>query len=317
MIQDIFPEGFMRTYLIRAALALGVVLAVSGSAAAQSIVRGTVVDAEGNPIEGATVTIEAAEANRRAEITTNDNGEFTQIGLASGPYNVTVTKDDLRDVRQVNITQGAPTELDFQLTPTSGMTEEQIESQRARLVLVEGALEAMRSGQDGEAIRLFNEMIVEVPTCSDCYYNLGVAHSNLAQYAEAEASFQRAIEMEPTSAAYTGLANVYNAQQKFDLAAEAGASASELGGSGNNAEALYNQGVILWNAGNFAEAKEQFQAAVESDPSMAMAHYQLGMANLNLGQIPEARQAFEGYLEADPDGPKAGEVKVFVEQLPQ
>ena len=307
----------MRTYLIRVALALGVVLAVSGSAAAQSIVRGTVVDAEGNPVEGATVTIEATEASRRAEITTNERGEFMQIGLASGAYNVTVTKDDLRDVRPVNISQGAPTELEFQLTPTSGMTEEQIESQRARLVLVEGALEAMRSGQDAEAIRLFDEMLVEVPTCSDCYYNLGVAHSNLDQYAEAEASFQRAIEIEPTGAAYTGLANVYNAQQKFDLAAEAGAKAAELGGGGNNAEALYNQGVILWNAGNFADAKEQFQAAVEADPSMAMAHYQLGMANLNLGQIPEARQAFEGYLEADPDGPKAGEVKVFVEQLPQ
>jgi tetratricopeptide (TPR) repeat protein len=307
----------MRTYLIRAALALGVVLAVSGPAAAQSIVRGTVIDAEGNPIEGATVVIEATEANRRAEITTNGDGEFMQIGLASGAYNVTVTKDDLRDVQPVNISQGAPTELDFQLTPTSGLTEEQIESQRARLVLVEGALEAMRAGQDAEAINMFNELLVTIPTCSDCHYNLGVAHSNLEQYDEAEASFQTAIGMAPTSAAYTGLANVYNAQQRFDLAAEAGAKASELGGSGNNAEALFNQGVILWNAGNFAEAKEQFQAAVEADPSMAMAHYQLGMANLNLGQIPEARQAFEGYLEADPDGPKAGEVKVFVEQLPQ
>jgi tetratricopeptide (TPR) repeat protein len=317
MIQDIFQEGFMRTYLIRAALALGIVLAVSGPAAAQSVVRGTVIDAEGNPIEGATVTIEATESNRRTETTTNDNGEFMQIGLSSGAYNVTVTKDDLRAIQPANITQGAPTELDFQLTPTSGMTEEQIESQRARLVLVEGALEAMRAGQDAEAIKLFNELVVETPTCGDCYYNLGLAHSNLEQYDEAEASFQKAIEMAPTSAAYTGLTNVYNAQQRFDLAAEAGAKAAELGGGGNNAEALYNQGVILWNAGDFAEAKDQFQAAVDADPSMAMAHYQLGMANLNLGQIPEARQAFEEYLEADPDGPKAGEVKVFVEQLPQ
>lgn len=307
----------MRTYLIRAALALGVVLAVSGSAAAQSIVRGTVVDGEGNPIEGATVTIEATEANRRAEITTNERGEFMQIGLASGPYNVTATMDDLRDVQQVNISQGAPTEVDFQLTPTSGMTEEQIQAQQKMQALAQGALEAMRAGQDAEAIRLFNEILVDTPSCSDCHYNLGVAHSNIEQYAEAETAFMTAIEMAPTGAAYTGLANVYNAQQKFDLAAEAGAKAAELGGGGNNAEALYNQGVILWNAGNFADAKEQFQAAVEADPSMAMAHYQLGMANLNLGQIPEARQAFEGYLEADPDGPKASEVKVFVEQLPQ
>ena len=82
-------------------------------------------------------------------------------------------------------------------------------------------------------------------------------------------------------------------------------------------EAVYNQGVILWNAGKFAEAKEQFEAAVKADPNMAMAHYQLGMANLNLGQIPAARQAFEGYLKVDPNGPKAGEVQTFLKQLPQ
>ncbi|MBF8300000.1 MAG: lipoprotein NlpI, partial [Acidobacteria bacterium] len=120
--------------------------------------------------------------------------------------------------------------------------------------------------------------------------------------------------------AYTGLANVYNAQKKFDLAQQASAKAAELtsaAGGGGSAEALYNQGVILWNAGKYAEAKDQFDAAVKADPNMAMAQYQLGMANLNLGQIPAARQAFEAYLKADPNGPKAAEVKVFVQQLPQ
>ena len=121
--------------------------------------------------------------------------------------------------------------------------------------------------------------------------------------------------------AYTGLANLYNSQKKFDLAAEASKKASELAGSagaaGGGAEATYNQGVILWNGGKYAEAKEQFEAAVKADPNMAMAHYQLGMANLNLGKIPEARAAFEGYLKADPNGPKAAEVKTFLTQLPK
>ena len=73
----------------------------------------------------------------------------------------------------------------------------------------------------------------------------------------------------------------------------------------------------MWNAGKFAEAKEQFELAAKADPTMAMAHYQLGMANLNLGQIPAARAAFQEYLKVDPNGPKAAEVKVFVQQLPQ
>ena len=101
-------------------------------------------------------------------------------------------------------------------------------------------------------------------------------------------------------------------QKKFDLAQQASAKAAKLSavaGGGGSAEASYNQGVILWNAGKFAEAKVQFEAAVKADPNMAMAHYQLGMANLNLGQIPEASAAFQEYLKVDPNGPKAAEVR--------
>ena len=32
---------------------------------------------------------------------------------------------------------------------------------------------------------------------------------------------------------------------------------------------------------------------------------------------PQAREAFEAYLKADANGPKAGEVKTFLQQLPK
>jgi tetratricopeptide (TPR) repeat protein len=311
----------MRTYLIRGILALLVVFAVSAPAAAQSVIRGKVVDAQGKPVEGAAVTIEATESNRKAQVKTNRNGEFMQIGLPSGRYNVTATKDNLKQTLNANVSQGMPVELSFQLSPTSGMTAEQAKAQAEMQAMAQQAIEAMRAGRDDEAIQRFNELVVKVPTCSDCYYNLGVAYSKKAQFAEAENSFKKAIELAPNSAdAHTGLANVYNAQKKFDLAQQASAKAAELagaGGGGGNAEALYNQGVILWNAGKYAEAKIQFESAIKADPNMAMAHYQLGMANLNLGQMPAARQAFEGYLKVDPNGAKAAEVQTFLKQLPQ
>ena len=310
----------MRTYLIRAVLALAVVLAVSGPAAAQSVVRGKVLDAQGKPVEGAVVTIEATEANRKAQTKTNRNGEFLQVGLASGRYNVTVTKDNLKAVQPANVSQGTPVELTIQLTPSSGLTPEQAKEQAAMQALAAGAVEAMRAGRDDDAIRQFNEIVAKIPTCSDCYYNLGVAYAKKQQFDLAETSFKKAIELAPNSGdAYTGLANVYNATKRFDLAQQASAKAAELSaasGGGGGAEASYNQGVILWNAGKFAEAKVQFEAAVKADPNMGMAHYQLGMANLNLGQIPEAKAAFQQYLKVDPNGPKAAEVQGFVKQLP-
>ncbi|OFW02375.1 MAG: hypothetical protein A3I61_12925 [Acidobacteria bacterium RIFCSPLOWO2_02_FULL_68_18] len=311
----------MRTHLIRGVLALAAVLVMADPSAAQSVIRGRVVDQGGKPVDGATVTIEATESNRRAQVKTNRNGEYMQIGLPSGRYNVTAAKDNLKAVQQTNISQGAPVELNFQLTPTSGLTPEQVKANQETQALAQQAIDAMRAGRDDEAIQRFNELVVKVPTCSDCYYNLGVAYSKRQQFADAEASFRKATELAPNSAdAYTGLANVYNAQKKFDLAQQASAKAAELagaGGGGGNAEALYNQGVILWNAGKFADAKVQFEAAVKADPKLAMAYYQLGMANVNLGQLPEARKAFEGYLAADPNGAKAAEVQTFLKQLPQ
>lgn len=311
----------MRSNLIRGVLALAVVLAFSVPALAQSVVRGKVVDAMGKPVEGAVVSIEAVEANRKAQTKTNRQGEFLQVGLASGRYNVTVTKDNLKQVLEANVTQGRPVELQFQLTPQSGMTPEQIKQQAELQTLAQGAIAAMKAGNDDDAIRQFTEITGKIPSCADCYYNLGVLYTKKMQYDQAEAAFKKVAELRPNAPdAFTGLANVYNAQKKFDLAAEASSKAAAMSGGaggGATAEATFNQGVILWNAGKFAEAKTQFEAAVKADPNMAMAHYQLGMANLNLGQIPQAREAFEGYLKVDPNGPKAAEVKGFLSQLPK
>ena len=96
----------MRTHLIRGVLAIAVIFAVSGPALAQSIVRGKVLDGQGKPIEGAVVTIAGTEGStRKAEVKTNKNGEFLQVGLPSGRYNVTATKDKLQAAAPANVTE--------------------------------------------------------------------------------------------------------------------------------------------------------------------------------------------------------------------
>jgi tetratricopeptide (TPR) repeat protein len=312
----------MRIQLFRGVLALAVVLAVSAPVAAQSIVRGKVTDAQGKAVEGAKVTIEGQGIARRAETTTNKNGEFLQVGLASGQYKVTVNKDGVgAQTLPANVTQGRPVELSFQLSPVSGMSNEEKQAIAAVQKSVTEAQEAMKAGNTDVAITKFNEVVAKVPTCSECYYNLGTLHTKKQQYDEAEAAFKKAIEIQPNSGdSYTGLANIYNAQKKFDLAADASAKAAQLSGGasgGGNAEALYNQGVILFNGQKFAEAKTQFEAAVKADPNFAPAYYQLGMASLNVGQIPDAVAALEKYLQLDPNGSKAAEVKTALPALQQ
>ena len=71
------------------------------------------------------------------------------------------------------------------------------------------------------------------------------------------------------------------------------AKAAAAGGAGGNADAIYNQGIILWNQGKIAEAKVKFEEAIKANPNHADAHFQLGMALLNEGKLPEAVAAFE------------------------
>jgi tetratricopeptide (TPR) repeat protein len=315
----------MRTYLFRGVVAVAVLCAVSvAPALAQSVVRGKVTDAQGKPVPDATVLFEAVDANRKTQTKTDKNGDFLQVGLSSGAYKVTASKDKVGVATQnTNVRQGPNNPLSFTLsTAPAGAGPADKEAAAAIQANAGAAIEAMKAGRHDEAIAKFQEVIAKVPTCHDCYYNIGVSQMAKQQYTEAEASFKKVLELKPDSAdAYTALANLYNSQKKFDLAAEASANAAKYSGAGGagggGAEASYNQGVILFNAGKFAEAKTQFEAATKADPSHSMAQYQLGMTSLNLGQIPDAVAALEAYLKVDPNGPKAAEVKAALPALQQ
>jgi tetratricopeptide (TPR) repeat protein len=313
----------MRTHLIRGVVALVVALGLAAPAAAQStgMVKGKVVDAKGQPIEGARVLIEYADGvNRKNETKSNKKGEFIQIGLFPGNYRITASKDGVgAQTFDVRVRIGQAAEVNFQLSPQAGMSEED----KKRSAALQGALTSgealLKEGKHDEAIAKFNEALAVLPNCHVCYYYIGTANAQKQQFPEAEAALKKASEIKPDFAeAYNALAGVYNQQKKYDEALAASAKAAELSGAGGgagNAAAIYNQGVSLWNAQKFPEAKAQFEKAVAIDPNMAEAWYQLGMANLNTGDMPGAITAFEGYLKAAPNGPKAAEAKTILSQL--
>ena len=310
----------MRSHLYRGVLAIVVALVFSAPAFAQGIVKGKVVDEKNQPVADAKVVI--AGPARNAETKTNNKGEYVQVGLQSGAYTVTVTKDKLIATSKVNVSQGTPAEANMTLQPaaTAGMSPEQKAVQEAAA----SAIDALRAGRDDEAIAMFNDVVGKLPTCSDCYYNLGLAYTHKQQWPEAEAALKKSIELKPTNPdPYNGLANVYNAQKKFDDALAMNQKATELSGStagaggGGNAESIYNQGVVLFNAGKYAEAKVQFEAATKADPTNANAFYQLGMTSLNLGQIPDAVAALETFMKLAPTDPKAAQVQGSLPALRQ
>jgi tetratricopeptide (TPR) repeat protein len=297
------------------------VLAFALPAAAQGLVQGVVTDAQGQPVDGATVVIEAEGTNRHFDMKTNKKGEFMQIGLSSGPYKVTATKDKLTASQSVRISQGRPASAKLVLG-AAGSPAEAAAVTALRKVLDE-AVAATNAGKFDEAIAGFTKAAETQPTCFACFYNIGFAYAQKKDYDNAEANYKKAIELKADYAdAYAGLASVYNAQRKFDQAAAASAKASELssalgapGGAAGGADALFNQGVVLWNGGKVADAKKAFESAIQANPNHAEAHYQLGMALVNEGNLPGATTEFETYLKLAPEGPNAATAKGLVAQL--
>ncbi len=301
------------------------VLVLAESAFAQGTIRGVVRDEQGQPVEGATVTIESQSQSRTLEAKTNSRGEFLQIGLPSGPYRVTATKETLKAAPEtVSVRAGQTMLVDFVLgvqaaaLSAANAAEAAAKAEELKKLFEEGV--AASSAQQYDAALEKFKLAIEVnPNCFDCYNNVGYIHMQRKELDQAEAAYKQSVVVHPDDAvAYNGLATVYNAQRRFDLAAEASAKATELSGGGaggGDANALYNQGVILWNGGKIAEAKAAFQSAVTVDPNHAEAHYQLGMALVNEGDMAGAATAFETYLKLAPTGQNAPTAKALLAQL--
>jgi tetratricopeptide (TPR) repeat protein len=305
-----------------------VACAIAMPAAAQStgMVKGVVKDVKGEAVEGAKVTIEMAEGTaRKFETKSNKKGEFIQIGLPSGRYNVTAEKDKVVSNTapvQVRINATAEANLVIGAPGAAAMSKEAMAKNAELKTTLEAGIAASNAGNDDEAIAKFMHAAELKPDCADCFYNVALLQAKKKDYAKSEEMYKKAIELRPNySDAYNGLANIYNAQRKFDEAAAASAKAAELAGSapgalaGGNPDALFNQGVILWNAGKIADAKKQFEATIAAKPDHAEAHYQLGMALVNEGNLPAAANEFETYLKLAPTGPNAATAKGILATL--
>ena len=100
---------------------IGVMLFVASASAASSVLQGIVKDANGHPIKGADVRIEAT--NTRGLLTTvktNVNGRYSLEGLAAGNYRVTLVVNGAvkASINNTILEPGESTQLNFGLKQT-------------------------------------------------------------------------------------------------------------------------------------------------------------------------------------------------------
>ena len=296
-------------------MVFGVVLISASSALAQStMIKGKVLDTKDQPMVGVAILIEPVGGTRKLTTKTDKRGEFIQLLTESGQYRITATDEKVGSAQtELRVSLGRTSEANMVLAPSTAANND-AKAAELKKVFEEGVT-ASRGGGHDAAIAKFQAALALSPACFDCQFNIGVAQLAKKDEKAAEAEWLKALALKADYAeAMNALSTLYNNQKRFDEAAAMSAKAAAAGG-GSNADATFNQGIILRNQGKIAEAKAKFEETLKTNPAHADAHYQLGMALLNEGKLPDAVAAFESYVKLDPTGQYATQAKGMIAQL--
>ena len=336
MVTRVLTRGWLALATIAALLAAQPALAQgSGS------LRGKVVNADGRAVDRVEVILSlVGTPPRQVNTITDKNGEWIRTGLPTGSVwtitarqfklsgkaaaNVTIKSGETIAVPDIVISEGGA-DKPAAAAPAASATNISAEEAKKRneknaklQALLKEANTAIEAQNYDEALAKLNALAQEIEGgCAACYGKIGELHLLKKEPEAAEKAFLKAIEIDPKDAApYSALANLYNAQRKFDEATKMSAKANELmgaAGGGGSAAAIYNQGVILWNAGKSEAARDAFAEAVKLDPKLADAQFRLGLAIFSLtAGTPDAVKAkgpLQEYLKLAPTGEHAQTAK--------
>jgi tetratricopeptide (TPR) repeat protein len=262
-------------------------------------VRGKVLDDKGQPLEGVAIKLEfQGGMNLTFDAKTNKKGEYMQIGLRPGSWKFTYNKEGfavftsparvslgdatvLPDVKMVNAKAAAA-------AATGG---EDVQKQFG------DAVAKLQAGDHDGAIAAFDALIAKSPNLAEAHYNKGFAQFQKKDYAAAETTLKKALEVRTDySDARVLLSNVYTAQGLKDKALEVMTS----GGSTTDARQLFNLALALLNSGKNEEATAAFLKAEAADATNPEVQYYLATAALNAGKTDECITRLEKYLAMGP-----------------
>lgn len=294
---------FTESKFVFAVVVAALVVASPLIAGAQGRILGTVVDEEGEPLQGVKVTVHGLDIDAAVEATTNKKGKFRLLLLdATHKFKVVLEKDGYQTVEEP-------------LTPKPGgnfrgewrMVASQME---AELEAAQGSNEAIE--KFNQAAQLYNAG--DIPGAVSNFEaalalapEMPAANKILAQIYVSQGDFERAVtkaeklrEVEPEDSEATLL--LYDSYSGVGRTEEAEALLDQALAEGQNREVairLFNQAVEAKREQGDAVAITLFERVLDADPSLTEARASLASIYLAQLEYEQALAHADALLEAD------------------
>jgi len=286
------------------------------SAVRQGRLIGKVVDPEGNPIPGVTVTATSPDIPSFREVMTTDKKgvfkvDFDRIYVV---YHYRFEKLGYRTVeaQQTWSLEGtAPHE--FTMFPGETPTLEGLppaSTSNAAILAFNGGVIAFKARDYATARVKFEEALSYDPYMRQGWAALSLVHVEQGHFREAAEAADKAIALgSKDESVLRARWEAYRNLGDEAKAAEARADLERVGRLTEEARRIHNEGVALSKASDDAGAFAKFQQALEVDPSLQVARLGLAATGLKIGRDAEAAAAAETILGADPRNEQALRVR--------
>ncbi len=164
-----------------------------------------------------------------------------------------------------------------------------------RLKKYEDAIDVLSSGK---------ELIVSDPRLkAEFYGQLGDSYFGLGEYAQAKGSYQKAMNLDPGSGLIINNYAFQLAKAKIELAKAKNMMEELLADSPNSSVFIDTYGFILFQNGDYEEAKKQFEDAILIDNQDVLIMEHLGDVYYQLGEKEKAIEWWENAKKSGANNP--------------
>jgi tetratricopeptide (TPR) repeat protein len=307
----------MKSLVVAAATLL--LTTIAGAALAQgSRVVGIVKDETGQPIKGATLSLENPDAiPRNFTATSDERGRFAVLGLKAGEWSIVAQAPGfVPDATRVQVRVTTPVAPAFTLRraplpPPSILGNVGAKELQAELKTADQQFEAQQWDQ---AIASYKNVLARAPALNVIELQIASAYRHKKDYENAIVAYNDLLKADATSdKARIGLALTY--LDKGDLATAESTLTPAAQAEGASKEVLYSLGEVESARGKNDDALAWYQKASAIDPNWGKPLLKLGQSALQRGDRANAATLMQRVVAVDPTSAEAAQAKTVIEQL--